>query len=151
VIPGAILVGNADIEIDVGRDRVTLAVADATDTQAAIHTDTLNESGFVEASIAAFNGRTIHTSDTEGAGGGHAPDIIRVCGEANVLPSTTNPTRPFVNKTDPAPDVGASLDVMERDAKRMRGERPFVFTNLRTKAGLDTVVRVVEERGMLES
>jgi urease subunit alpha len=76
-----------------------LSVADETGTQVAIHTDTLNESGFVEASIAAFKGRTIHTYHTEGAGGGHAPDIIRVCGEANVLPSSTNPTRPFTANT----------------------------------------------------
>jgi urease subunit alpha len=69
--------------------------------QVAIHTDTLNESGFVEATVAAFKGRTIHTYHTEGAGGGHAPDIIRVCGEANVLPSSTNPTRPYtVNTVD---------------------------------------------------
>ena len=78
-----------------------LAVADEMDVQVCIHTDTLNESGFVETSIAAFKGRTIHTYHTEGAGGGHAPDIIRVCGEANVLPSSTNPTRPFtVNTVD---------------------------------------------------
>ena len=78
-----------------------LGVADEMDVQVCIHTDTLNESGFVEASIAAFKGRTIHTYHTEGAGGGHAPDIIRVCGEANVLPSSTNPTRPFtVNTVD---------------------------------------------------
>ena len=76
-----------------------LSVADETDTQVAIHTDTLNESGFVEASIAAFKGRTIHSFHTEGAGGGHAPDIIKVCGEANVLPSSTNPTRPFTVNT----------------------------------------------------
>ncbi|WP_080773881.1 urease subunit alpha, partial [Ralstonia solanacearum] len=76
-----------------------LSVADDTDTQVAIHTDTLNESGFVEATIAAFKGRTIHTYHTEGAGGGHAPDIIRVCGESNVLPSSTNPTRPFTINT----------------------------------------------------
>jgi len=76
-----------------------LSVADETDVQVAIHTDTLNESGFVEASIAAFKGRTIHSYHTEGAGGGHAPDIIRVCGEPNVLPSSTNPTRPFTVNT----------------------------------------------------
>jgi urease subunit alpha len=76
-----------------------LSVAEKTDVQVAIHTDTLNESGFVEASIAAFKGRTIHTYHTEGAGGGHAPDIIRVCGEANVLPSSTNPTRPYTVNT----------------------------------------------------
>ena len=76
-----------------------LSVAEETDTQVAIHTDTLNEAGFVEASIAAFKGRTIHTFHTEGAGGGHAPDIIKVCGESNVLPSSTNPTRPFTVNT----------------------------------------------------
>ncbi|MDR0226816.1 MAG: urease subunit alpha [Burkholderiaceae bacterium] len=76
-----------------------LGVADATDTQVAIHTDTLNEGGFVEATVAAFKGRTIHTYHTEGAGGGHAPDIIKVCGEANVLPSSTNPTRPYTVNT----------------------------------------------------
>ena len=76
-----------------------LAVADEMDVQVAIHTDTLNESGFVEATIAAFKGRTIHTYHTEGAGGGHAPDIIKVCGEPNVLPSSTNPTRPYTVNT----------------------------------------------------
>jgi urease subunit alpha len=76
-----------------------LTVADQYDVQVTIHTDTLNESGFVEASIAAFKGRTIHTYHTEGAGGGHAPDIIRVCGEANVIPSSTNPTRPYTVNT----------------------------------------------------
>jgi urease subunit alpha len=76
-----------------------LAVADKMDVQVAIHTDTLNESGFVEASVAAFKGRTIHTFHTEGAGGGHAPDIIKVCGEPNVLPSSTNPTRPYTVNT----------------------------------------------------
>ncbi|MFJ2994256.1 urease subunit alpha [Pandoraea sp. NPDC087047] len=76
-----------------------LSVADATDTQVAIHTDTLNEGGFVEATVAAIKGRTIHTYHTEGAGGGHAPDILKVCGEANVLPSSTNPTRPYTINT----------------------------------------------------
>ncbi len=76
-----------------------LTVADAYDIQVAIHTDTLNESGFVEDTIAAFKGRTIHTYHTEGAGGGHAPDIIRACGESNVLPSSTNPTRPYTRNT----------------------------------------------------
>ena len=76
-----------------------LAVAERYDIQVAIHTDTLNESGFVEDTIAAFKGRAIHTYHTEGAGGGHAPDIIRVCGEANVLPSSTNPTRPYTVNT----------------------------------------------------
>jgi len=76
-----------------------LSVADDQDVQVAIHTDTLNESGFVEDTIAAFKGRAIHTYHTEGAGGGHAPDIIKACGEANVLPSSTNPTRPYTVNT----------------------------------------------------
>src|SRR6185436_4657385 len=76
-----------------------LRVADEHDVQVTIHTDTLNESGFVEATIAAFQGRTIHTYHSEGAGGGHAPDIIRICGETNVLPSSTNPTRPYTVNT----------------------------------------------------
>jgi urease subunit alpha len=76
-----------------------LAVAEAEDVQVTIHTDTLNESGYVDDTIAAFRGRTIHAYHTEGAGGGHAPDIIRVCGEANVLCSSTNPTRPYTVNT----------------------------------------------------
>ena len=76
-----------------------LSVADEFDVQVAIHTDTLNETGFVEDTIRAIGGRTIHTYHTEGAGGGHAPDIIRLCGEANVLPSSTNPTMPFTRNT----------------------------------------------------
>jgi urease subunit alpha len=76
-----------------------LDVAELTDTQVAIHTDTLNESGFVEDTVAAFKGRTIHTFHTEGAGGGHAPDILKVVGESNVLPSSTNPTRPYTINT----------------------------------------------------
>ena len=76
-----------------------LSVAEKYDIQVAIHTDTLNESGFVEDTIAAFKGRAIHTYHTEGAGGGHAPDIIKACGEANVLPSSTNPTRPYTINT----------------------------------------------------
>jgi len=76
-----------------------LSVADEFDVQVAIHTDTLNEGGFLETTLAAFKGRTIHTYHSEGAGGGHAPDIIRVCGESNVLPSSTNPTRPFTVNT----------------------------------------------------
>jgi urease subunit alpha len=76
-----------------------LNVAEETDIQVAIHTDTLNESGFVEDTVAAFKGRTIHTFHTEGAGGGHAPDILKVVGESNVLPSSTNPTRPYTINT----------------------------------------------------
>jgi urease subunit alpha len=76
-----------------------LTVADQLDVQVCIHSDTLNEAGFVEDTIRAIGGRTIHTFHTEGAGGGHAPDIIRICGEANVLPSSTNPTRPYTVNT----------------------------------------------------
>ncbi|MBP0581262.1 urease subunit alpha [Labrys sp. LIt4] len=76
-----------------------LGVADDYDVQVMIHTDTLNESGFVEDTVAAFKGRTIHAFHTEGAGGGHAPDIIKVCGLPNVLPSSTNPTRPYTHNT----------------------------------------------------
>ena len=83
-----------------------LSVADDMDIQVAIHADSLNEGGFVEDTIAAFKGRTIHTFHTEGAGGGHAPDIIKVCGEANVIPASTNPTRPYtVNTLDEALDM----------------------------------------------
>ncbi|MBL8789501.1 MAG: urease subunit alpha [Rhizobiales bacterium] len=84
-----------------------LSVADSMDVQVAIHTDTLNESGFVEATIAAFKGRTIHTFHTEGAGGGHAPDIIKVASLPNVLPSSTNPTRPYTVNT-----VAEHLDML---------------------------------------
>jgi urease subunit alpha len=78
-----------------------LSVADQLDVQVLIHTDTLNESGFIEDTVKAIRGRTIHAFHTEGAGGGHAPDVIKLCGEANVLPSSTNPTRPFtVNTVD---------------------------------------------------
>jgi urease subunit alpha len=84
-----------------------LAVADKLDVQVAIHTDTLNESGFVETSVAAMKGRSIATFHTEGAGGGHAPDIIRICGEPNVLPSSTNPTMPYTVNT-----VAEHLDML---------------------------------------
>jgi urease subunit alpha len=79
--------------------RTCLGVADELDVQVAIHTDTINEAGFLEDTLAAFEGRTVHTYHTEGAGGGHAPDIIRACGRPNVLPSSTNPTRPFTANT----------------------------------------------------
>jgi urease subunit alpha len=83
-----------------------LSVADDMDVQVVLHTDTLNESGFVENTIAAFKGRTIHSYHTEGAGGGHAPDIIKVCGEPNVIPSSTSPTRPYtMNTTEEALDM----------------------------------------------
>jgi urease subunit alpha len=99
--------------------------------QVAIHTDTLNESGYVDDSIAAFKGRTIHTYHTEGAGGGHAPDIIRVCGEPNVLPSSTNPTRPYtVNTLDEHLDMLMVCHHLDRNIpedvafaeSRIRGE-----------------------------
>jgi urease subunit alpha len=103
-----------------------LSVAEEYDVQVTIHTDTLNESGFVEASIAAFKGRTIHTYHTEGAGGGHAPDIIRICGEMNVLPSSTNPTRPYtVNTIDEHLDMLMVCHHLEDVAfaeSRIRGE-----------------------------
>src|SRR5262249_38063001 len=78
-----------------------LGVCDELDVQLAVHTDTLNEAGFVEDTITAIDGRTVHTYHTEGAGGGHAPDVIRLAGERNVLPSSTNPTRPFTVNTLP--------------------------------------------------
>jgi urease len=76
-----------------------LTIAERNDVQVTIHTDTLNESCCVEHTIAAFKGRTIHTYHSEGAGGGHAPDIVTVCGELNVLPSSTNPTKPYTTNT----------------------------------------------------
>jgi urease subunit alpha len=108
-----------------------LAEAERFDVQVAIHTDTLNESGFVDDSIAAFKGRTIHTYHTEGAGGGHAPDIIKVCGEPNVLPSSTNPTRPYtVNTLDEHLDMLMVCHHLDRNIpedvafaeSRIRGE-----------------------------
>jgi urease subunit alpha len=108
-----------------------LDIADAYDIQVCIHTDTLNESGFVETSRAAFKGRTIHTYHTEGAGGGHAPDIIKLCGERNVLPSSTNPTRPYtVNTIDEHLDMLMVCHHLDRNIpedvsfaeSRIRGE-----------------------------
>ncbi len=103
-----------------------LSVADEMDVQVMIHTDTLNESGFVENTVAAFKGRTIHAFHTEGAGGGHAPDIIKVCGLPNVLPSSTNPTRPFtVNTIDEHLDmlmVCHHLDPSHHRRPRLRRE-----------------------------
>ena len=101
-----------------------LGVAERHDVQVAIHTDTLNESGYVDDSIAAFKGRTIHTYHTEGAGGGHAPDIIKVCGEPNVLPSSTNPTRPFtVNTLDEHLDMLMVCHHLDAEHPRGRGLR----------------------------
>jgi urease subunit alpha len=108
-----------------------LGIADAEDVQVTIHTDTLNESGYVDDSIAAFRGRTIHTYHTEGAGGGHAPDILRVCGEPNVLPSSTNPTRPYtINTLDEHLDMLMVCHHLDREIpedvafadSRIRGE-----------------------------
>jgi urease subunit alpha len=110
---------------------MSLSIADLYDVQIALHTDTLNESGYVDDSIAAFKGRTIHTYHTEGAGGGHAPDIIRVCGEPNVLPSSTNPTRPYtVNTLDEHLDMLMVCHHLDRNIpedvafaeSRIRGE-----------------------------
>jgi urease subunit alpha len=106
-----------------------LTVADQHDVQVAIHTDTLNESSYVDDSIAAFKGRTIHTYHTEGAGGGHAPDIIRVCGEPNVLPSSTNPTRPYtVNTLDEHLDM---LMVCHHLDKNMPEDVAFAESRIR--------------------
>ncbi|OLT13114.1 urease subunit alpha [Actinomadura sp. CNU-125] len=96
--------------------RTCLSVADELDVQVAIHTDTLNEAGFLEDTLAAFEGRTVHTYHTEGAGGGHAPDIIRACGHPNVLPSSTNPTRPYtVNTVDEHLDMLMICHHLSRD------------------------------------
>ena len=106
-----------------------LSEADKFDVQVAIHTDTLNESGYVDDSIAAFKGRTIHTYHTEGAGGGHAPDIIKVCSEPNVLPSSTNPTRPFtVNTLDEHLDM---LMVCHHLDKNMPEDVAFAESRIR--------------------
>jgi urease subunit alpha len=106
-----------------------LSVAEVMDIQVAIHTDTLNESGFCEDTVAAFKGRTIHAFHTEGAGGGHAPDIIRLCGIANVLPSSTNPTRPFtVNTVDEHLDM---LMVCHHLDKRIPEDIAFAESRIR--------------------
>jgi len=108
-----------------------LAQADRFDVQVAIHTDTLNESGYVDDSIAAFKGRTIHTYHTEGAGGGHAPDIIKVCSEPNVLPSSTNPTRPLtVNTLDEHLDM---LMVCHHLDKNMPEDVAFAESRIRSE------------------
>ncbi|HYB42351.1 MAG TPA: urease subunit alpha, partial [Candidatus Methylomirabilis sp.] len=108
-----------------------LSVADEMDIQVAIHTDTLNEAGFVEDSIRAFKGRTIHTYHTEGAGGGHAPDIIRVCGEPNCLPSSTNPTMPFtVNTMDEHLDM---LMVCHHLSPRIPEDLAFAESRIRAE------------------
>ena len=106
-----------------------LSVAERFDVQVAIHTDTLNESGFVEQTLAAIDGRSIHTYHTEGAGGGHAPDIIKACGELNVLPSSTNPTRPYtVNTVDEHLDM---LMVCHHLDKRIAEDVAFAESRIR--------------------
>ncbi|XP_010320991.2 urease isoform X1 [Solanum lycopersicum] len=108
-----------------------LSVADQYDIQVNIHTDTLNESGFVEHTIAAFKGRTIHTYHSEGAGGGHAPDIIKVCGVKNVIPSSTNPTRPFTSNT-----VDEHLDMLmvcHHLSKNSREDIAFAESRIRAE------------------
>jgi urease subunit alpha len=111
--------------------RTCLSVADELDVQVAIHTDTLNESGFVEDTVAAFEGRTVHTYHTEGAGGGHAPDIIRLCGEPNVLPSSTNPTRPYtVNTVDEHLDM---LMVCHHLSRSVPEDVSFVESRIRAE------------------
>jgi urease subunit alpha len=109
-----------------------LSVAEIFDVQVAIHTDTLNESGFVEDTIAAFKGRTIHAYHTEGAGGGHAPDIIKACGAANVLPSSTNPTRPYtVNTIDEHLDM---LMVCHHLDPSIPEDRAFAASRIRARS-----------------
>lgn len=108
-----------------------LAVAEQYDIQVNIHTDTLNESGFVEHTIAAFKGRTIHTYHSEGAGGGHAPDIIKVCGVKNVLPSSTNSTRPFTSNT--IDDHLDMLMVCHHLCKNIREDVAFAESRIRAE------------------
>src|SRR5215468_3639712 len=106
-----------------------LSVADEMDVQVAIHTDTLNEGGFVEQTIAAFKGRTIHSFHTEGAGGGHAPDIIKVCGEENVIPASTNPTRPYT--VDTLDEVLDMLMVTHHLDRRIPEDLAFAESRIR--------------------
>ena len=109
-----------------------LNVADKYDIQVMIHTDTLNESGFVENTIKAINGRTIHAFHTEGAGGGHAPDIIKVCGEKYVIPSSTNPTRPYtINTVEEHLDIGAFTRESWKNRKQKREEILEIFEPLK--------------------
>lgn len=125
-----------------------LKIADEYDVQVAIHTDTLNESGFVENTCAAFKGRTIHTYHTEGAGGGHAPDIMKLCGEPNVIPSSTNPTRPYtVNTIDEHLDMLMVCHHLDKNIKedvafaesRIRGETIGAEDILHDKGALSII------------
>jgi urease subunit alpha len=122
-----------------------LGVADRFDVQVAIHTDTLNEAGFVEDTIAAFKGRTIHTYHTEGAGGGHAPDIIRIASLVNVLPSSTNPTRPFtVNTIDEHLDMLMVCHHLKRSVPE-----DVAFAESRIRAETIGAEDVLHDRGIL--
>ncbi len=122
-----------------------LAVAEAEDVQVTIHTDTLNESGYVDESIAAFKGRTIHTYHSEGAGGGHAPDILRVVGEPNVLPSSTNPTRPYtVNTLDEHLDMLMVCHHLDRTIPE-----DVAFAESRIRAETIGAEDVFHDRGIL--
>ena len=123
----------------------TLEVADATGVQVAIHSDTLNEAGFVEDMLAAIKGRTIHAFHTEGAGGGHAPDIIRIAGERNVLPASTNPTRPYTVNT-----VDEHLD-MVMVAHHLNPQVPndLAFAQSRVRAGTIAAEDVLQDMGAL--
>jgi urease subunit alpha len=124
-----------------------LSVADAFDIQVAIHTDTLNESGFVEDSIAAIKGRAIHTYHTEGAGGGHAPDIIRMAGLPNVLPSSTNPTRPFtVNTIDEHLDMLMVCHHLSRSVPE-----DVAFAESRIRAETIAAEDILHDRGAISS
>ncbi|MFL5244774.1 MAG: urease subunit alpha [Gemmataceae bacterium] len=124
-----------------------LSVADAFDVQVAIHTDTLNESGFVEDSIAAIKGRAIHTYHTEGAGGGHAPDIIRMAGLPNVLPSSTNPTRPFtVNTIDEHLDMLMVCHHLSRSVPE-----DVAFAESRIRAETIAAEDILHDRGAISS
>src|SRR5580658_9670514 len=122
-----------------------LRIADEHDVQVTIHTDTLNESGFVDATIAALKGRTIHTYHSEGAGGGHAPDIIRICGEPNVLPSSTNPTRPYTHNT-----VAEHLDMlMVCHHLNPRLPEDLAFAESRIRAGTIAAEDVLHDLGAI--
>src|SRR5437588_7347470 len=122
-----------------------LGVADEFDVQVAIHTDTINESGFVEETIAAIAGRAIHTYHTEGAGGGHAPDIIRIAALPNVLPSSTNPTRPFtVNTIDEHLDMLMVCHHLSRQVPE-----DVAFAESRIRAETIAAEDILHDRGVL--
>ncbi|KAH8039236.1 hypothetical protein HPB51_005482 [Rhipicephalus microplus] len=125
-----------------------LHVADYYDIQAMIHTDTLNESGCLEQTVEAFDGRTIHAYHAEGAGGGHAPDIISICGEINVLPSSTNPTRPYTKNT-----VEEALDMLiichHLDSRETQGRRVELQWLSATVDELEPTTHVFRRQGVV--